>query len=413
MATIDTSIPFSGYTPDFAGTIARGTQAGMMVNDARRQNDLLALYQAQGPQIAAGNPNALNTLAQFDPQAALGVQDARQAMDARSLSMQATQQSMEQQAQEWAMTLSAEERAQKAAEGEAMLSRIVSATPETWPALAAEMGQPNAPYSMRDTMINNMLPPLEALKRMDAQAAGDSFNPDRYRNVEGVGLVDLAAPGQPAPVDLGQPATPPVDPAAVADLRDEINKNPAVRSFITMADAYNRISSVATDQSPAGDIALIFGFMRMLDPASVVREGEFATAQNAAGIPDQVRNAYNRALSGERLTPEQRADFLGQAQSVYNGAYDQYKGVVGQYAGIASRLGLPLEDVIVKYGAPASQPAAPAGDNPRNPLPAVIPSNQIKAMTPAEIGALTLDQIDAATLSGLTPEQWDAIEGLQ
>jgi len=39
----------------------------------------------------------------------------------------------------------------------------------------------------------------------------------------------------------------------------------------------------------------------MLDPGSVVRESEFATAQNAAGVPDQVRNMYNKVLSGTRL----------------------------------------------------------------------------------------------------------------
>ena len=56
-------------------------------------------------------------------------------------------------------------------------------------------------------------------------------------------------------------------------------------------------------------ISLIFGFMKMLDPGSVVREGEFATAQNAASIPDRIRNAYNRALEGTRLNPQQREMF--------------------------------------------------------------------------------------------------------
>jgi hypothetical protein len=36
--------------------------------------------------------------------------------------------------------------------------------------------------------------------------------------------------------------------------------------------------------------------MKMLDPTSVVREGEFATAQNAASIPIKIVNMYNKAL---------------------------------------------------------------------------------------------------------------------
>jgi len=34
--------------------------------------------------------------------------------------------------------------------------------------------------------------------------------------------------------------------------------------------------------------------MKILDPGSVVREGEFATAQNSAGIPERIRAKYNR-----------------------------------------------------------------------------------------------------------------------
>ena len=61
---------------------------------------------------------------------------------------------------------------------------------------------------------------------------------------------------------------------------------------------------------------MIFAYMKMLDPGSVVREQEFANAQNAAGVPDQVRNAYNKALRGERLNPAQRAEFLRSAKQM-------------------------------------------------------------------------------------------------
>jgi len=56
--------------------------------------------------------------------------------------------------------------------------------------------------------------------------------------------------------------------------------------------------------------------MKILDPASVVRETEFANAQNAAGVPDQIRNMYNRALRGERLGEAQRDDFVNSAKKL-------------------------------------------------------------------------------------------------
>ena len=45
--------------------------------------------------------------------------------------------------------------------------------------------------------------------------------------------------------------------------------------------AFGRIQAAANDPTPAGDLALIFNYMKLLDPGSTVREGEFATAQGA------------------------------------------------------------------------------------------------------------------------------------
>ena len=55
--------------------------------------------------------------------------------------------------------------------------------------------------------------------------------------------------------------------------------------------------------------------MKMLDPGSTVREGEFATAQNTTGIPGRIVNAYNNARTGERLNPAQKKEFTSQAKS--------------------------------------------------------------------------------------------------
>ena len=65
------------------------------------------------------------------------------------------------------------------------------------------------------------------------------------------------------------------------------------KDYFTVRDSEAKINAVASDPSAASDLALIFSFMKVLDPGSVVREQEFANAQNAAGVPDQVRNLYN------------------------------------------------------------------------------------------------------------------------
>lgn len=79
--------------------------------------------------------------------------------------------------------------------------------------------------------------------------------------------------------------------------------------------AYKKITTAP--ETAAGDMAMIFNYMKLLDPGSTVREGEFASAQQAAGVPSRVLNLYNRALSGERLTPEQREDFRKTGESAF------------------------------------------------------------------------------------------------
>lgn len=94
-------------------------------------------------------------------------------------------------------------------------------------------------------------------------------------------------------------------------LRTEYNQQ--LKPYLQEIDQFNKAKSLSMvpdeARTPADDIALVFLFMKAQDPGSTVREGEYATAKNAAGVPERVRNAYNQALKGVFLTPEQRSAF--------------------------------------------------------------------------------------------------------
>lgn len=109
------------------------------------------------------------------------------------------------------------------------------------------------------------------------------------------------------------------------DIAYKINKDYVAQSgeFKKQVDAYNRIVASAEDPSAAGDLALIFNYMKILDPGSTVREGEFATAQNSGSIPSIIQAQYNKVMKGERLANEQRSDFLDRSTRLYNGSLEQ------------------------------------------------------------------------------------------
>jgi hypothetical protein len=124
------------------------------------------------------------------------------------------------------------------------------------------------------------------------------------------------------------------------------------KDYKSIADNYSKIQSAAANPSPAGDISLIFGYMKLLDPSSTVREGEYATAQQAGSIPTQILAQYNKAVKGETLTDSQRQDFLGQANNIFQSQQAQQAQINDAYKKRAAAYGLNPENVITEYKAP-------------------------------------------------------------
>jgi len=130
------------------------------------------------------------------------------------------------------------------------------------------------------------------------------------------------------------------------------------KTYITIRNGYQQVRGAAENPDAAGDLSLIFGYMKMLDPYSVVRETEFANAQNAAGVPDRVRNLWNKAMTGERLAPNQRQQFMGQAQRLFQTAHENQAKVRNTYSGRATKFeidpSMVLDDEDPKDDAPSS-----------------------------------------------------------
>jgi len=120
--------------------------------------------------------------------------------------------------------------------------------------------------------------------------------------------------------------------------------------FEKIANSWDRIAASADDPSAAGDLALIFNFMKMLDPGSTVREGEFANAQNSGGVDDRIRSTYNQLISGERLSPAQRADFLGQSQNIFDATKERADMITEEFVRIGAENGIPRSQIVVSRG---------------------------------------------------------------
>lgn len=147
-----------------------------------------------------------------------------------------------------------------------------------------------------------------------------------------------------AELKAGMDAEP--DMAKQADsLRKEITDINKRLKFDDTKSAFGRIKT-SSEGTAAGDLSLIFNYMKMLDPGSTVREGEFATAQNAQGVGGRITSLYNQILSGERLTQDQRDEFTSLAEKLFDQSTANFKQAIRPVLNIGKSRELSEDDIL-------------------------------------------------------------------
>ena len=115
-----------------------------------------------------------------------------------------------------------------------------------------------------------------------------------------------------------------VDPIKAFEQEEKLRKEFQGRTKVygELGSTYSNIKTSAESKTGAGDIALITGFMKMLDPGSVVRETEFATARDTAGLFDRLSNQSQKLQSGQifSLDSKQRQEYVNLAKQYLDSA---------------------------------------------------------------------------------------------
>ena len=134
-------------------------------------------------------------------------------------------------------------------------------------------------------------------------------------------------------------------------LRDEYVKRTG--QFTELRGTFDTIKASAADGSGAGDVALVTGFMKMLDPGSVVRETEFANARDTAGLFGMLTATAKKLKDGQFLTPEQRASFANLAAKDMEATAKYEKEIRSDLTGVVRAWALSEDNV---FGASRGQP---------------------------------------------------------
>lgn len=122
------------------------------------------------------------------------------------------------------------------------------------------------------------------------------------------------------------------------ELRSEYLAQTKENKYMDAVTNYRKI--VSTPETPAGDVSLIFAYMKLLDPTSVVRESEQSIAQNATSLPGQLQNYATQVANGKRLNPQQRAEFRQAAETIFSQYQTQQKQIDDLYSRFSMQYGV-------------------------------------------------------------------------
>jgi hypothetical protein len=132
----------------------------------------------------------------------------------------------------------------------------------------------------------------------------------------------------------------------VLQFRTQYAGDPTVKAATEVASSVAIARKAAAGDTGISDVSLVYAAAKAFDPGSVVREGEFATIEKSQSIPQRVLSMARRADSGQRLTPEMRADLVRAIEDRGEVARSALQPVRQRFGGMAQTYGLPLDQTV-------------------------------------------------------------------
>lgn len=127
-------------------------------------------------------------------------------------------------------------------------------------------------------------------------------------------------------------------------LQTQIN-NTGGKVFREKTGALRDIASYAQGGNPMSDHALIFKYMKFLDPTSTIRQSEFDTVEAVGAWDTRVQQFLNKALNGDGLTPDQRGWIVNTVMSSYPEVVASFDESMAPFRSRAARYHISEDDL--------------------------------------------------------------------
>ncbi len=163
-------------------------------------------------------------------------------------------------------------------------------------------------------------------------------------------------------------------------LRNEIANTPEYKQYSLIQPSMAALAKLAKDDTRASDLPFIYELVKVLDPGSVVREGEIALASGTNSTLNKYLNELTSATTGtSKLSPQTKMELLANVGNKYKAVQKQYETVAQPRLDIASKYGIALDEVLTLPF--ANKPTTTAITAPA----ATAPTQDVRAAALAEL----------------------------
>jgi len=232
--------------------------------------------------------------------------------------------------------------------------------------MAAIAGEARA--SLRKDAQENVMVTADLKRQFPALvnvAEGTSIPKETLQKAAGAALVIPETPAEKRAAAAAQRAADAADRATQAQERanrmalvqsenqlvGEYRQDPAIKGYQNIRSNFQTAREAAKQNNGIGDKAIVFAFMRSLEPENpnAVREGEAQSAQDAVGLLQSYQTTLKRFLKGDRFTPEGRKKVLDMIESNLRSRRETFDEANKQYEDRAKRWQVPPEGFIRSF----------------------------------------------------------------
>lgn len=147
--------------------------------------------------------------------------------------------------------------------------------------------------------------------------------------------------------NVGAPVTPGDDNA----LREKFASSKNVQRYEGSVNLWNGLAENMKVATPQADVNIIYALAKIMDPESVVREGEQVIFRKTGGALDELKGWYDRVTStGAALTPDVRARLANMGEKQMVQYYSALQREAKLYRKVAEKNGIDPDLVIPDYG---------------------------------------------------------------